>query len=117
ALRAGAPAGVVRAAHGAGQLVAAGVAAGQRPPLVAHVIARGRRAEAERPRLQGLAQQAPHGRDLLLGGGALERGLAYHVVAQRREGDQPRHVDSETAAVDRVEVLAVALPLPVAAGL
>ena len=113
----GAPADVVQAAHHADQLLAAGVAAGQRPPLVADVIARGGGGEAEGARLHRLAQQAAHGGDLVLGGGALERGLAHHVVTQRGEGHQPRHVDAEAAAVDGVEVLAVALPLPVDARL
>jgi hypothetical protein len=113
----GAPSDVVQATHDADELVAAGVAAGQRPSLVADVVARGRGREAEGAGLHGLTQQAPHGGDLVAGGGALERRLAHHVVAQRREGHQPGDVDAESAAVDGVEVLAVALPLPVDAGL
>ena len=108
---------VGEAAHDADQLLAARVAAGERPPLVADVIARGRGREAEGARLHRLAQEAPHGGDLAVGRRALERRLAHDVVAQRRERDEARHVDAEPAAVDGVEVLAVALPLPVDARL
>ena len=101
----------------AGQLLPAGVAAGQRPALVADVVARGGGGEPEGPRFHGLAQQAPHGGDFVLRRRPLERGLAHDVVAQRRERHQAGHVDAEPAPVDGVEVLAVALPLPVDARL
>ena len=113
----GAPAHVVQAAHDPGQLLTAGVAAGQRAALVADVIARGRGGEAEGAGFHGLAEQPPHGGDLVVGGRALEGGLAHHVVAQGREGDEAGDVDTEAAPVDGIEILAVALPLPVDAGL
>ncbi len=108
---------VVEPAHHADQLLPARVTAGQRPPLIAHVVARRGGGEAERARLHRLPEEPPHGRDLVPGGRPLERGLAHHVVPQGGERHEARDVDAEPATIHRVEVLAVALPLPVDARL
>ena len=72
---------------------------------------RRRRGEAGRAGGHGVAQQARHGLDLLGRGGPLERVVAHHVAPDGRVADLRDVVDPEVA-VELLEVLGEALPVP-----
>jgi hypothetical protein len=98
------------------QLVRVGVGAGDLA-TVGHAVqcgARGR--EPERPGVDRFGDELAHLLDVRLGRrGLVERALAHRVDAHRAVAHHPARVEALRHAVDRVEVLAVGLPVPVEA--
>ena len=96
------------------ELVRAGAQRRGRVPAGRAVVERARGREADRSGAHGLGGQRAHGGSVL-GGGILQPGrpLAHHVEAQRAVGKLCAQVDVVRAPLDRVEILAEALPGPV----
>ncbi len=80
------------------------------------VVGAARRGQADGPGVQGVAQLALHGRQVVGRRRLLERPRAHDERAQRRVADVRRVVDRLGQSVDRVEVAAVAVPRPRDAG-
>ena len=95
------------------QLVRVGVRAGH-DATVGHAVQRGARGrEAERAGVDRLGDELAHRCDVGLGRRRLvHRALAHRVDAHRAVPDHAAGVDALRHAVDRVEVLAVGLPVP-----
>ena len=93
------------------ELVRAGAQRRGRVPAGRAVVERARGREADRSGAHGLGGQRAHGGSVL-GGGILQAGrpLAHHVEAQRPVGKLCAQVDVVRAPLDRVEILAEALP-------
>ena len=68
------------------------------------------RAQPGRPRVQRLLDDPHHGRDLVVGGGALERLLAHDVAAHRAVAHLREDVQSERAALQPCQVVGERLP-------
>ncbi len=96
------------------QLVRVGVRAGN-DAAVGHPVQRGARGrEPERARVDRLGDELAHRLDVGLGacGRLVDRPLAHRVDAHRAVPDHAADVHALGHAVDRVEVLAVGLPVP-----
>src|SRR5438445_225642 len=74
------------------QLLAARVAAGERPPLVAEVLVEQRARKAEGARIQGFTQQNFYFCGFARARPPLHRRLAHHVMPERRERREERQV-------------------------
>ena len=83
------------------ELVAAGVAAGERAPLEADVLVEDGGREAEGAGVDRLAEQRLDLRRLVGGGGALHRRLAHHVVAERGQGRQEAEIERRASGAPR----------------
>ena len=94
------------------QLLAAGVAAGQRLALEAHMLVERGRGEAERAGVDRLADQPGDLRRLLGRRGALHRGLAHDVMAERRQRRDEGEVERRLARGGGVHELGKGLPVP-----
>ena len=84
-------------------------------PRVADVGGRLRGREADRARVDRLAHQRPHPRDLVIRRRTLGRLLAHDVEPQRGVAEEHRHVQRGAAPLDRVEVLGEGLERPLLA--
>ena len=98
------------------QFLHLGIAAGHHLAGRRLVRVGARGGEAERTGLQRLARHAAHRVDVV-GGGllAVDRALAHHVDAQRMVRHLRRDIDRARHAVQRVEVLREAFPVPLQA--
>ena len=94
------------------ELVAAGVAAGEGPALVADVLVEDGRREAKGAGIDRLAEQRLDLRRLVGCGRALHRGLAHHVVAERGQGRQEAQVERRAPSRRRLDELGEGLPVP-----
>ena len=95
------------------ELVGRGVRARHRPAVGYPMEERTARRQAERTGVHRFVDQTTHRHDVVVGRRRLvEAALAHHVGAQRAVADQAAGVRTLRQAVDRVEVLAVGLPVP-----
>ena len=94
------------------ELVAAGVAAGEGPALVADMLVEDGRREAKGAGIDRLAEQRLDLRRLVGCGRALHRGLAHHVVAERGQGRQEAQVERRAPSRRRLDELGKGLPVP-----
>ena len=83
-----------------------------RPPAVADMEAASITGKAERTAVERIGHYLLHARDLGVGGLTLVGVVAHHVEAHRRVADIAPEVDDRAAPRDGIEVLAVALEVP-----
>lgn len=94
------------------QLLAARVAAGERPAGVAHVLVEQRAGKAERAGIDRLSKQCFYMNQFIKSSRALHRRLAHDVVAERRERREEGEVERGLARRGRVHELREGLPVP-----
>ena len=94
------------------QFIAAGVAAGERAPLVADMLGRDGGGEAHRARATASLQQRRDLRGLGRRRRAFHRFLAHREMTKRRQRSEEAEVDAGTAARGGVHELRKAFPVP-----
>ena len=95
------------------ELVGRGVRPRRQLAVLGPVQDRPRRRRADGPRLDGLAHERRHLRDLLAVGRVVGPALAEHVGPECTMGDERGHVEHAVGPLHLVEVLAEGLPVPV----